>query len=747
MKRVEDDRLLRGAGLFSADRPPQAVLIARFYRSPIAHARIMGLDLDAARAAPGVVAVLTLDDVAAWLPGAPDALDTLRNADGSPANAPRRPPLARDRVRFAGEPIALVVATDENAADDAVERILADFDPLPVHLHLAPGGQQLHAEAPDNQILHWRAGDADTVDRAFAQAAHVIEDDIVVPRIHGMPMEPMTALGDFDAVTGHWTLVTPTQGAHRVRDELARHFLQIDPARLRVITPDVGGAFGLRIHALSEQAVLLAAAARLRRPIAWTARRLETTGAEPHSRGYQVRAALALAGDGTILGLRADAAFDAGAYVFPGARSTPTGGLLFGLHGPYRVPCLSLEVRGFYTNTTPTGPFRGAGQPEGAYVIEQLLDRAAATLGIDPVALRRRNLLGAADFPYRTASGAVVDSGNPPRLLDAALAHAGEPPAPPKGWLHGRGIALYMKINGMGRREECRVTLDAAGVAKVRVGSQSNGQGHATAYTQIAADLLEIPASRIEILQGDTGSVETGTGTGASSALQTTGSGVLLSVRDLLARARSRAASALQCDDEDLAYADGIFARAASNQTISLTELAETSELVGLSQVEISNSFTIGCHICDVAVDPWTGSIVLSRYVAMDDLGHIINDMIAEGQIHGGLAQGIGQALMESQRYDPETAQPLTLTFMDYAIPRATDIPEALSTGFLASGTSSNALGVRGAGEAGAMASMAATANAVMDALRPLGVERIDAPLTPNTVWTAITRAAEARKP
>jgi carbon-monoxide dehydrogenase large subunit len=597
--------------------------------------------------------------------------------------------------------------------------------------------------------LDWRHGDEAAVAACFAGAHGVVESDFIVPRIHGAPLEPMAAQASYDRATGGWTLVTPTQGAHRVRDELAIHFLQVDPARLRVVTPDVGGAFGLRIHALSEQAVLLAAAALLGRPIRWTARRLEAMGCEPHSRDYRVRAAMAFDTDGRILAMRAEACFGIGAYVFPGARATPTGGLLFGLQGPYRLPCLSLRARGIYTNTTPTGPFRGAGQPEGAYVTERLLDLAAAKLGLDPMRLRRRNLLRAADFPYRTTSGATVDSGDPARVLTAALAEMGALPPPAMGELQGRGVALYMKMNGMGRREMCRVTLDAAGVLRVRVGSQSNGQGHETAYAQLAAGCLGIPVDCVEILQGDTDTVIAGTGTGASSALQTTGSGVLLGTQDLLAGARSRAAHAFACTDADLIYDAGVFGRVASNQTITLAELARRDEggLSGAAQVEVSNSFTYGCHGCDVSVDPETGVVRVLRYVAVDDLGRIINGMIAEGQIHGGLAQGIGQALMEGQYYDPDSAQPLTLTFMDYAIPRASDMPPALLTSFDGTSTASNALGVRGAGEAGAMASMAAVVNAVAAALRPLGVERIDAPLTPNTVWHAIASAATQDRP
>ena len=556
----------------------------------------------------------------------------------------------------------------------------------------------------------------------------------------------MSVVAGYDPATSRWTLVTPSQGAHAIRRELATGYLGTAPERLRVITPDVGGAFGIRIHALPEQAALLGAARVLERTLAWQADRSESNLCEPHARDMLVDAELALDREGHFLGLRAQASCALGAYVHPGARATPTASLLFGLQGAYRMPALSLSVRGWYTNTTPTGPFRGAGQPEGTFVLERLIDAAARQLGLSPAELRDRNVLRPGDFPYRSATGHHVDSGNPATLLHQAETWLAVQPRDTQGGRLrcGVGLALYLKVNGMGRQERAEVVASAdSEMVVARIGSQSNGQGHATTFGAIVADRLGLSPERIRVVQGDTDQVAFGTGTGASSALATTGTGVSRSAADLLRRARTAAARLLDAEEASLAYACGSFELPGTNRFATLQQLAAEAggELVGRSEVPVSLTFTLGCHACVVGVDPETGVASVQRYAAFDDLGPLLQPAIAHGQLHGGIAQGLGQALLEAVSYDG-SGQPITASLLDYCLPRASDLPN-LECRIAQTPSPATDLGVRGAGEAGAIASMAAIVNAAEAALG--GDCQLEAPLTPLAVWQAIDRSNAAR--
>lgn len=732
--RIEDEPLLRGAGRFTASHAVGA-LVGRFVRSTMAHARILSIETGAARAVPGVVAVYVMADLESVLPLVPAPLDTIRNRDGSITPVPPRQALARDRVRFAGEAVAIVVARSETSALDGAEAVFVDYAELPAlpDLDTPPGPVPLHNMAPGDVGFDWAGGDQDAADRAIAAAPYTINARIRVPRILGLPMEPAGALANYDGA--RWTLIAPSQGAHAIQRELAQGYLGVELGRLRVVTPDVGGAFGLRIHALPEHAVLLGAAALLGRPIAWQADRSESNVCEPHARDLAVDATLALDADGRFLGLRAAADANLGAYVHPGARATPTNSLLFGLQGAYRLPAVALSVRGRYTNTTPTGPFRGAGQPEGTYVLERLIDLAARRCGIDAMELRRRNVLRDRDFPYRTPSAHMVDSGDPASLLQQATAWIGTVPAPAPGLRRGSGMALYMKVNGMGRQEKAEVASTAAGVV-VRIGSQCNGQGHATTMAALVAGRLGLDPAEVRVVQGDTDAVGFGTGTGASSALGTTGSGLSRSCADLLRRARIAAADQLGAEADSLEYAAGSFRVPGANTFTTLGQLARDADLVGRSEVGVSLTYTFGCHACVVGVDPATGSVVVTAYAAFDELGPLLQTAIAHGQIHGGVAQGVGQALLEAMRYDG-AGQPITASLMDYGLPRAADLPR-LHCSVAETPSDATDLRIRGAGEAGAMASMAAVVNAVAAVLGGDGA--IDAPLSPHRVWQAMRR-------
>ncbi len=743
--RTEDGPLLRGDGRYTGESVAAGTLHARFVRSTMAHARILAIDMARARALPGVVAVFAaaeLDDV---LPAQPVALDAITNRDGSEAAVPPRPALARDRVRFAGEAMALVVADTAAAAADGAEAVFIDYDPLPAVATLdADGEAAIHPGG--NLGFDWQGGDPAATAQALAAAHHVATLRVAVPRILGLPLEPISTVASYDPATARWTLVTPSQGVHAIRRELATGYLGVAPERLRVITPDVGGAFGIRIHALPEQAALLGAARLLERSVAWQADRSESNLCEPHARDILVDAELALDQEGRFLGLRARASCALGAYVHPGARATPTASLLFGLQGAYRMPAISLSVQGWYTNTTPTGPFRGAGQPEGTFVLERLIDTAARQLGLSPAELRDRNVLRPADFPYRSATGHQVDSGNAAALLHQAETWLAVQPRDTRGGRLrcGVGLALYMKVNGMGRQERAEVLATADSETVVaRIGSQSNGQGHATTFGAIVAARLGLPPERVRVVQGDTDQVAFGTGTGASSALATTGAGVSRSAADLLRRARTAAARLLDAEEDSLAYAAGSFTLPGTNRFATLQHLAAEAggALVGRSEVPVSLTFTLGCHACVVGVDAETGVVCVQRYAGFDDLGPLLQPAIAQGQLHGGIAQGLGQALLEIVRYD-ESGQPVTASLMDYCLPRASDLP-GLECRTAQTPSPATELGVRGAGEAGAIASMAAIVNAAEAALG--GDCQLEAPLTPLAVWQAIHSSGAAR--
>jgi carbon-monoxide dehydrogenase large subunit len=731
--RTDDGRdrewAVRGTGRYTADLSLPGDAVALFVRADAAHAEIVRIDLDEARAMPGVLGVFHRQDLLSVAPGMPDQLDTLQNADGSPAPAPRRPILADTVIRFAGEAVALIVAETLAQALAAADAVVLEHKELPV---------VIDPQLSEDCVLDWAAGDRAKTDAAFAAAAHVVEVACRIPRLCAVPMEPAGARAEWHARDDSYTLTLPSQGAHTIRNEIADHCLRIDRGRLRVVTPDVGGAFGARIHIIPEQPALLAAARLVGRPVVWAATRIETMLAEPHARDFAVKARLALDADARFLAVDIDATVGVGAYVHPWSRPNSTVGFFQGVLGPYRLDTAAARVRCVQTNTTPIGPFRGAGEPEGCHVMETLVAEAATQLGLDPVELRRRNLLLREDFPVTLPSGFTVDSGDPDAVLTRLTALVRPAPPPPfAGEMTGQALALYMKKNGVGRTERAEFRLSSDGRLRIGIGSQCNGQGHATTFANLAARRLGIASDRIDIVQGDTHAIAHGTGTGGSSALGTTGTGVADGCDALIEEARSRAARLMGLPVAGVIYDAGVVRAITTNDSLSLAEIAaaEPMEVLGIS--DLVQTFTFGAHHATVAVDPDTGIVRVLRYVAIDDLGPVMEPALAEAQIVGGVAQGIAQAMAEAMVHDPSTGQPLTASFMDYAMQRASDIC-MIETEMVETPSLTTPLGVRGAGEAGAVPSMTVVVAAVNQALGLSGTSRIEPPLTPAKVWQAI---------
>lgn len=776
LRRREDARFLTGAGLYTADIEGPGALHLHVLRSPHAHARILGVDTAAARAMPGVRLVLTGADLAAAGLGplpCPAAVKT-----DEPLIVPERHALARDRARHVGEPVACVVADTAAQARDAAEAIEVSYDPLPAVVDsraaLAPGAPQVWEQAPGNQAFRFERGDRAAVEAAFAAAAHTISLDLVNQRLHAAPIEPRAAIGRHDSATDSFDLVLTGQGVHGIRAQLAGPVLGVPEARVHLSCPDVGGGFGLKNFLFPEHVLVLHAARRLGRPVRWVADGSEEFQAAVHARDFQGTARLALDAEGRFLALHADMAADLGAYCSAFGPAVPTNSISNAMGTVYAIPAVLLEVRGAFTNTLPVDAYRGAGKPEANYLMERLVDAAARRHGFDPLALRRRNLIR--QFPHRSAFGITMDSGAFAETLDAAEALADRPgfaarraEAASRGKLRGQGLACFLETARGAPGEWAAVRFAADGAVELAVGTQSNGQGHETSFPQIAADRLGLPVERFRLVQADTATVARGNGHGGARSLHMGGTALVLALDKALSRARRLAAHLLQAAPEELAFADGRFTVAGTERGIDLPALADAARdpadlpdgFAGdgatpeslppcALDAEADNpsdliTFPGGAHVAEVEVDPGTGEIALLRYRAVDDYGTLVNPMLTEGQVQGGLAQGIGQALMERIAYDPASGQLLSASPMDYALPRAADLPP-LPVRFLSVPTASNPLGAKGAGQAGAIAAPQTVVLAVLDALAPLGVTEIDMPATPERLWRAIRDARDAER-
>jgi carbon-monoxide dehydrogenase large subunit len=742
LRRLEDARLLTGQGRYTDDVRPEGAAHIAFLRSPHAHARIAKLDVTVARAAPGVLAVYTGADVAA------DGLQPLpfaqlhKRQDGSPIVAPPRMPLTAGVARFVGDAVAMVVAETRHQARDAAEAIEVDWEPLATIADL-PG-----AARAGNAAAYYHAGDKAAREAAFAAAAHVVRLQLVNQRVVANPLEPRALAAQYDAASGRYTLWCPTQNVHNTRAQLSG-VLGVKEETLRILSTDVGGGFGARGYAYPEHAALLWAARKLGRPLRWLAERSENFLAEVHGRDNLTVAELALDAEHRFMALRIRTLANVGAYISSFGAAVPAMSGVRAPTGVYAIPVLDHEVKMMFTNTTPVDAYRGAGRPEMGYLLERLVGRAALELGVDPVELRLKNLIPASRMPYANPAGYTYDCGDFEKMLRGALEASDwdgfarrKQAAEARGLRYGRGLACYVEMTGSARlTETVRMIAAADGTLEVDSGTQAIGQGLWTAYAQVVAEKLGIDPQAIRVVQGDSDLLTGGGGAGGSRGLQVGGSAALAGALALIEAARPLAAQALEAAAADLEYGEGRFRIAGTDRGIGLAELAgrqpERRIVCEHTETVKGQTWPNGCQVAEVEVDPATGEVRVVRLSAVDDIGRVINPLTAESQIHGGMAQGLGQALFEQSVYD-ETGQLLTGSFMDYAMPRAADMPE-LQTRFDQSvPTRQNLLGAKGAGEAGCHGAVPAIVNAVIDAL---GVKEIDMPLTPERVWRALRQA------
>ncbi|MGE0660816.1 MAG: xanthine dehydrogenase family protein molybdopterin-binding subunit [Reyranellaceae bacterium] len=754
--RVEDQRLLTGQGRFADDLtlPRQCWMV--LLRSPYAHARLTAIDTGAAHTMPGVLAVYTGADLEADGIGHLVFPPLFKQPDGSPMAAPPRQPLAVDTVRHVGQAVAAVLAETREVAQDAAESIVIDYEELPAVVDpkaaIADGAPTVWPEARNNVAAEQRFGDPTAVEKAFAAAAHVAAIDIVNNRLVVNALEPRAVLADFDAGSGRYTLHMGTQNPTAVRQMLAEAVLKVPLDKVRVIVRDIGGGFGMKSHLYPEDAVAAYAAGKLRRPVKWRADRSEEFLAATQARDHLTHAELALDATGQILALRVDTLANVGAVLAPSSAVVP---LMLGpkvVTGVYHVPAVDIRTRAVLTNTGTVAPYRGAGRPEAIYLIERLMDAAAVKSGIDRVELRRRNLIDAAAMPYTNALGEKYDTGKFEHFLDRALQRADWDGFPARqaqsrarGLLRGRGLSMYIEWTGaMQFTEKVEYHISGNGHVTVFSATQAMGQGLETAYTQLAADRLGIAPERISVVQGDTDKVQ-GFGSMGSRSLFAGGSAVMVCADKVIERGRTLAGEALEAAEADLAYEDGRFTIVGTDKGIDLFNIA-SRQTGGLLIVEHTNtvpgsSWPNGCHVCEVEIDPETGRTEIVRYTTMDDVGIAVHPQIVRGQVQGGIAQGVGQALLEHALFDAESGQLVTGSFMDYGLPRADDLPSIDNDFDQSVPCANNPLGSKGVGESGTVGATPTVISAVLDALRPLGVDHIDMPATPALVWQAIQAA------
>ena len=763
VRRVEDPRLLLGHGRYTDDLRLPGMLHGIVLRSPHAAAAIRSIDTSAARALPGVRAVYTAADLAADGIGPLPCAVQLDNRDGGKMPLPPHPVLAQGAVRHAGDPVAFVVADTIAAGRDAAEAIAVEYDTGSAIVDTAgaldPGAPLVWPELGTNQAFDWEIGDKAATGKLFAAAAHVTRLTVVNNRIIVNSLEARAALASFDAGSGRWTLYANTQGGWLVKGFLKDVFA-VPEDRFRVITPDVGGGFGMKLFLYAEHVLTCYAARKLGQPVKWAADRTEAFLCDTQGRDNVTLGELAIAKDGTLLALRTRNVANMGAYLSNFGPYIPTLAGTSVLASVYGFKAVYANVVGVYTNTVPVDAYRGAGRPESNYLVERLVDRAARELGIDRAAFRRQNMVPPEAMPHATPVGKLYDSGDFRTVLDAALARmdwAGFPArrasARARGRRRGLGLAYYLEATGGDPTERAEIRFADDGFVDVYVGTQSTGQGHETAYVQLTSNRLGIDAEKIRIRQGDTDTIPVGGGTGGARSLYSEGQAILLTADSVIEKGRKAAAEALEAATADIAFTDGTFTIAGTDRGIDILTLAATQRrkaaagesALTLDTAEVADikahTFPNGCHMAEVEVDPETGTVALIRYLVCDDVGRAVNPMIVRGQVHGGVAQGFGQALREHTVYDPDSGQLLSGSLTDYALPRADDLPD-LEVELLEIPCLSNPLGVKGAGEAGAVGSPPALMNALIDALAEDGVETLDMPATPERIWRALQNRA-----
>ncbi len=774
VKRKEDARFLTGTGQYTDDVSLARQTHAYFLRSPHAHAKIRGIDTAKAKQAPGVVAIYTAADLegvnglpCGWL---------ITSVDGTPMKEPPHPVLAKGKVRYVGDAVAMVVAETRDQAKDAAEQIDVDYDVLPAVVNvvdaLKPGAPQIHDEAPGNQCYTWSIGDKATNDAAFARAAHVTKLDLVNNRLIPNAIEPRAAVASYNAADDAYTLYVTSQNPHVERLLMTAFVLGLPEHKVRVIAPDVGGGFGSKIYLYPEETAMVWAVKRVGRPIKWAAERSESFLSDAHGRDHVTHAELALDANGKFLALRVNTTAAMGAYLSTFASCIPT--ILYAtlLAGQYTTPTIYCEVVAAFTNTAPVDAYRGAGRPEATYVVERIVHQAAVELGIPQDEIRRRNFIR--EFPYQTPVALLYDTGGYDATLDDANAAADvkgfaarKAEAAKRGKLRGLGYASYIEACGLapsnvagslgaraGLFEAGEVRVHPTGSITVFTGSHSHGQGHETTFAQVVATRLGVPVDNVDVVHGDTGRVVFGMGTYGSRSLAVGGTAIVKALDKIVAKGKKIAAHLLEAAETDIEFKDGKFTVAGTDRSKAFGEIALAAYVPhnypldklepGLNETAFYDptnfTFPAGTHICEVEIDPDTGTVEVVNFTASDDFGNIINPMIVEGQVHGGLAQGIGQALLENCVYDADSGQLLTGSYMDYALPRADDLP-SFKVSTQVTPCTHNPLGAKGCGEAGAIGAPAALMNAVHDALSAVGVKRFDMPASPHRVWQAIQSA------
>src|SRR6516225_1415020 len=759
VSRFEDPRLLRGGGRYVDDMALPRMAFGYVLRSPHAHARIRSTDTTAAKVAPGVLAVLTGADWETSRWGDLPSASGNKRRDGAPAYRPRYPALVRDRVRWVGDYVAFVVAESAHQAADAAELIAVDYEPLPAIVTTAdavkPDAPRVWDDCPDNISFVYLEGDKAATDAAFARAAHVIRHNFVVNRVTAATMEPRGCIGEYNTAANHYTIFATLQRTHAYRSELARQILKVPESKVRVVCGDIGGSFGMKSAIYNEVALVLLASKLTGRPVKWTGTRTESFLGDAQARDNVTDAELALDANGRFLGLRVRTIAAVGAY--PQAGSNAFVANLGTLAGVYRTPAVHADVTAVYTNTNPMRAYRGNGRPEAAYVIERMVDLAADELGIDPVGLRRRNMIAPEAMPFKSGLTFTYDCGEFEKNLDMALDLADfagfeerRTEARQRGKLRGFGISNTIERAAAGGFEAAEIRFDRTGTVTLLSGSITQGQGHETVYKQLLCDRLGIHPEQVHYVQGDTDKVAIGEGTGGSRSAALGGSAVHLATEKIVTKAKVIAASVLGADAAEVEFDDGLFSAPRSNRTLTIGEIAKESlnpqnlpdgmDLGLIASATFSckeQNFPNGCHICELEIDEETGEVEILRYSVVDDVGTVMNPLLLEGQICGGIAQGVGKVLMEDIRFDTASGQLLTGSFMDYAMPRA-DTLSAIDCESNPVPTKTNPLGVKGAGEAGNVGALPAVGNALVDALSPLGIRYFENPATPERIWRAI---------
>jgi carbon-monoxide dehydrogenase large subunit len=763
--RTEDPVLVRGAGCYTDDVKLAGEAHAVMVRSRIAHGVIKRIDTSAARAMPGVLGVYTGVDLAAY--GTLKCIVPFNNRDGTPMKRPPRPALPTDKVRFVGDPIAFVVAETLLQAKDAAEAVEVDIDPLPAVVRpqeaTRPGAPLLYDEAPGNVALDYHYGDADAVAAAFAKAAHVTRLVLVNSRVVVNAMEPRSAVAAHDGASGRFTLHVPSQGVFGMKGSIA-DILKVEPKQVRIRTGHVGGSFGMKAAPFPEYVCVLHAARALGRPVKWTDERSGSFVSDSHGRDHEITAELALDADGSFLAVRITSFGNVGAFLSQVAPMPSTLNAVRNVQGVYRTPLIEVSTKCVFTNTTHVSAYRGAGRPEGNYYMERLIDVAANEMEIDRLELRRRNQIKPREIPRKTASGSTYDSGDFPGVLKHALEIADtkgfarrKRESRKRGKLRGLGIGSFLEVTAPPSKEMGGIRFEADGTVTIITGTLDYGQGHAAPFAQVLSEKLGVPFERIRLRQGDSDELLAGGGTGGSKSIMHSGTAIVEAAGKVIEQGKQIASHVLEAAVGDIEFAQGRFVIAGTDRSIGIMELAQkarsgidlpggapsTLDVRHVSEGPGAATFPNGCHVCEVELDPDTGVIEIVKYASVNDFGNVINPLIVEGQLHGGVIQGIGQALMEMTVYDGD-GQFLTGSFMDYALPRAADSPQVTVVHHPVPATT-NVLGVKGCGEAGCAGSLTSVMNAIADVLSELGIRHLDMPATPYRVWRAIKDARAAR--